>query len=337
MIFGSLRPRRMKSYRPQATDDLPRLSQSSAKQGKIMTQNTFGARSTAGDVLKGVDLSGKTILVTGCNSGIGFETMRALAARGSHVIGLARTLAAAQASCAGIPGQTTPVACDLADLGAVTSAVATVKGLDRKLDAIITNAGVMCPKQLTTRYGVELQFLVNHIGHFLLVKGLLDLVPSHTGRIVIVSSSASVAQAPKEGIMFDNLDGHLFYKPFAFYGQSKLATALFAKELSRRLSDRGILVNSVHPGAVGGTSLQRSLGFPFNLIMPIATRFMKSIPQGAATQVFLAASPLAVGVTGEYWADCRVAKGSKYLADSQMADRLWTASEAIVAGKSATV
>jgi len=87
----------------------------------------------------------------------------------------------------------------------------------------------MCPKALETRYGVELQFLVNHIGHFLLVNQLLDLVPSQSGRIVVVSSSASVDQAPKEGLMFDNLDGHIFYKPFTFYGQSKLANALFCE------------------------------------------------------------------------------------------------------------
>jgi NAD(P)-dependent dehydrogenase (short-subunit alcohol dehydrogenase family) len=296
-----------------------------------MPQFAFGVRSTTDDVLEGIDLAGKTVLVTGCASGIGFETMRALASHGARVVGLARTLVSAREACARVGGLTTPVASDLGDFGSITSAVATVRGLGHRLDAIITNAGIMCPKALTTRYGVELQFLVNYIGHFLLVNRLLDMVPSRTGRIVIVSSSASVAQAPKDGIMFDNLDGHLFYKPFTFYGQSKLATALFAKELSRRLSDRGIAVNSLHPGAVGGTSLQRSLDFPFNLIMPVASLFMKSIPQGAATQVFLAASPLTNGVTGEYWTDCKVARGSKYLADPQMARRLWTVSEKIVA------
>jgi WW domain-containing oxidoreductase len=162
---------------------------------------------------------------------------------------------------------------------------------------------------------------------------LIDLVREHTGRIVIVSSSASIEQAPKEGIMFDNLDGRRFYEPFTFYGQSKLATALFATELSRRLAGRGILVNSVHPGAVGGTGLQRSLGFPFNLIMPIASLFMKSIPQGAATQVLLAASPLSEGITGEYWADCNIAKGSKFLAQPSIAKWLWVVSDEIIAAR----
>jgi WW domain-containing oxidoreductase len=293
--------------------------------------NTFGSRATADEVLADLNLTGKTFLVTGCNSGIGFETIRALASRGAHIIGLARTLQSARDACTSAGGSATPVACDLADIASVVSAVDIVSRLGRPLDAIITNAGVMCPKKLTIRHGVELQFFVNHIAHFLLVNRLLGLVPSRTGRIVVVSSSASVDQAPKEGIMFDNLDGHRFYKPFQFYGQSKLANALFAKELSRRLEGRGIAVNSLHPGAVGGTSLQRSLGFPLNLLMMVARHFMKSIPQGAATQTLLAASPLVQGLTGEYWSDCQVAKGSIYLNDSDMAKHLWNISEEIVA------
>jgi len=296
-----------------------------------MPHAAFSPRSTAIDVLNGVDLIGKTILVTGCSGGIGFETMRTLVSRGARIIGLARTLSAAREACQRAGGLTTPIACDLGDFSSVRSAATKVHDLGLPLDAIIANAGIMCPKTLVTRYGVELQFLVNHVGHFLLINRLLDLMRSETGRVVIVSSSASIEQAPKEGIMFDNLDGRRFYKPFAFYGQSKLATALFAKELSRRLGDRRIAVNSLHPGAVGGTGLQRSLGFPFNLIMPVASLFMKSIEQGAATQVFLAASPLAANVTGEYWANCQVTKGSRHLADEQMAQRLWAISEEIVA------
>jgi WW domain-containing oxidoreductase len=291
----------------------------------------FGARSTADDVLADQKLAGKTIVVTGCRTGIGFETMRALAAKGAHVIGMARTREAAAQACAAVPGPTTPVECDLADLQSVGTAAAAVRALGQTLDAIITNAGIMCPPTLELRYGVELQFLVNHVAHFLLIDRLVDLVKDRVGRIVIVSSSASVDQAPKEGIMFDNLDGRRFYKPFAFYGQSKLATALFATELSRRLATRGVMVNSLHPGAVGGTGLQRRLGFPLSLIMPVASLFMKSIPQGAATQTLLAAHPLVDGLSGEYWADCQIAKGSPYLLDRDMAGQLWNVTEQIVA------
>jgi len=291
----------------------------------------FGPRSTADDVLAGLDLSGRTILITGCNAGIGFETFRALAHHGAHVIGLARNLEAASDACQRAGGSSSPVACDLADLDSVIEATRTVRRLDRPLDAIVASAGILGTKELQVRDGVELQFLVNHIGHFALVHGLLDLVRDHTGRIVIVSSSGSIQQAPKQGILFDNLDGHRFYKPFTFYGQSKLACALFAKELSRRLAPRSIVVNSLHPGAVGGTSLNRGLGFPFTAILAIARHFMKSVPQGAATQTLLAASPLVDGISGEYWVDCQIGKGSPFLNDSVMAERLWTTTEEIVA------
>jgi WW domain-containing oxidoreductase len=291
----------------------------------------FDRRSTADDVLTDLDLSGRTILITGCNAGIGFETLRALAHHGAHVIGLARNLEAACDACQRAGGSSSPVACDLADLDSVIEAIQTVRRLGRSVDAIVASAGIMGTKELQVRDGVELQFLVNHVGHFALINELIDLVPDHTGRIVIVSSSGSIQQAPKQGILFDNLDGRRFYKPFTFYGQSKLACALFAKELARRLALRGILVNSLHPGAVGGTGLNRALGFPFTAILAIARHFMKSVPQGAATQTLLAASPLVDGISGEYWVDCQIGKGSPFLNDRAMAQRLWTVTEQIVA------
>jgi WW domain-containing oxidoreductase len=190
-----------------------------------------GARSTANQVLAGVDLTRKWILVTGCNQEIGFETMNALAANGAHVFGLANSFASAKGACDQIGPRATPVECDLADLDSVAAAAAMIRGLQISVDAIIANAEVASPPILHKKYGVELQFLSNHIGHFALVNQLLDLVRNGTGRIVIVSSSASVTQAPPEGVMFDNLDGHVFYDPMTFYGQSKFAVALYAKEL----------------------------------------------------------------------------------------------------------
>jgi WW domain-containing oxidoreductase len=290
----------------------------------------FGAKSTAEQVVAGIDLSGRTMIVTGCNSGIGLETMRVLAGQGALVIGLARSAEAAREACGKVGGKTVAIACDLADLHSVQSAAQAIRDLDRPIDAIIANAGVANLPELEVRDGIELQFLVNHVGHFLLVNRLLDIVRDRSGRIVIVSSSASIQQAPPEGIMFDNLDGSRFYKPLVFYGQSKLANALFAKELSRRVADRGIAVNSVHPGAVSGTALNRSLRFPMTLVLQIAKFFMRPVPQGAATQSLLACSPLVEGVTGEYWADCQIAKGSKYLTDRAIAERLWLVSDQIV-------
>lgn len=301
----------------------------------MMKSTPFGSRSTADKVLAGIDLSGKHFVVTGCNSGIGFETMNALAANGAHVIGLARTLADAAIACAKAGPTCTPVACDLADLESVAAAVETIRGLQGPLDAIVANAGIANLPTLQTRYGIEMQFLVNHIGHFALVNQLLDLVRNGTGRIVMVSSHASVNQAPAEGILFDNLDGHGFYKPFAFYGQSKLANALFAKELSRRLSSRGIAVNSVHPGATKGTGLNKQLSLPLKIALFMARPFMRSAQQGAATQTLLAANPRVSGITGEYWSNCQIAAGNPLLEDIGLAKRLWEISEDIVAQHSA--
>jgi WW domain-containing oxidoreductase len=200
----------------------------------------------------------------------------------------------------------------------------------------VANAGIANLSTLQTRYGVEMQFLVNHIGHFALVNELSGLVRDGTGRIVIVSSSASVNQAPAEGIMFDNLDGHRFYKPFAFYGQSKLANALFAKELARRLSARGIAVNSLHPGATRNTRLNQHLSLPLKIALSAAQWFMKSAQRGAATQALLAGNPGVSGITGEFWSDCQIAKGNPLLEDAGLARRLWEVSEDIVARNTAS-
>jgi len=288
-----------------------------------------GARSTANQVLAGVDLTKRWILVTGCNEEIGFETMNALAANGAHVFGLASSLASAKNACDQIGPRATPVECDLADLDSVSAAAEMIRGLQVSLDAIIANSEVASPPTLHTRYGVELQFLSNHIGHFALVNQLLDLVRSGTGRIVIVSSSASVMQAPPEGIMFDNLDGHRFYDPMTFYGQSKFAAALYAKELSRRLRRRAIAVNSLHPGAARG--LRKDLLLPFRVVRSTVQQFIKSVGQRAATGALLAASPCVAGITGEYWSDCQVARGNPLLNDTDLAQRLWHVSMQIVA------
>lgn len=288
-----------------------------------------GARSTANQVLAGVDLTRRWILVTGCDEEIGFETMNALAANGAHIFGLASSLASAKNACDQIGPRATPVECDLADLDSVAVAAETIRGLQVSLDAIVANAEVASPPTLHTKYGVELQFLSNHIGHFVLMNQLLDLVRNGTGRIVM-SSGAGVMQAPPEGIMFDNLDGHRYYDPMIFYGQSKFAVALYAKELSRRLRRRAITVNSLHPGAAKGTGLRKDLLLPLRLVRSTVQQFMKSAGQRAATAALLAASPCVTGITGEYWSDCQVAEGNPLLNDGSLAQRLWQVSMQIV-------
>jgi NAD(P)-dependent dehydrogenase (short-subunit alcohol dehydrogenase family) len=252
-----------------------------------------GPASTANQVLAGVDLTRKWILVTGCNEEIGFATMNALAANGAHVFGLDSSLDGAKSACDQIGPRATPVECDLTDLDSVAAAAETVQRLQVSLDAIVTNAEVASPPALRTRYGIELQFFCNYIGHFSLVNKLLDLMRNGTGRIVIASNSASVTQAPPEGIMFDNLDGHRFYDPMTFYGQSTFAVALYAKELSRRLRRRAIAVNSMHPGATKVTYLRKDLFRPLRAaVQSTVQQFMKSAGQRAATGALLAASPI---------------------------------------------
>ncbi len=296
----------------------------------------FGSRSTADKVLAGIDLSGKRIVVTGCSSGIGFETMSALAANGAQVIGLARTLDGAKTACAQVGPSATPMACDLADFDSIAAAADHIRGSPAPLDAIIANAGIANLPTLQIQHGIELQFRVNHIGHFALLNQLEGQVRNGSGRIVIVSSDASISQAPADGILFDNLDGRRFYDPLSFYGQSKLANALHAKELSRRLAGRGIAVNSLHPGATRGTRLGKSLALPLRIARAAAGLFMKSAAQGAATPALLAASPRVAGISGEYWSDCQIARGNPLLADAGLAKQLWEVSEQIVARHSSS-
>jgi WW domain-containing oxidoreductase len=291
--------------------------------------NPFNGRSTADHVLAGIDLTGRRFVVTGCNSGIGFETMNSLAANGAHVIGLAKSWSAAHDACARVGPTCTAVACDLSDLDSVADAAGAIRALNAPLDAVIANAGTAYLPALRTRYGVEMQFLVNHIGHFALVKHLCEMVPSGTGRIVLVSGATRVKPSPPEGIMFDNLDGRRFYQPATFYRQSKLAVAVYAKELARRLQARGIAVNAVDPGAARGTQLERHLRRPL-LIRSVARLFRKSAQRAAATQALLAASPRVTGISGELWANCRITEGPALLGDADLAKRLWEVSERIV-------
>ena len=289
----------------------------------------FGYGSTAEQVTAGLSLRGKTVLVTGCNSGLGQEAMRVLTLRGARVVGTARTLDKARAACGAVGGDTVPLACELSDPRSVRACVEAVKRAGLRLDVLVCNAGIMALPKLAQAHGVELQLFTNHLGHFMLVTGLLDQLVDD-GRVVMLSSGAH-AMAPREGIEFDNLSGEKGYLPWRAYGQSKMANLLFAKELARRLAGTGKSANAVHPGVIK-TNLSRHMNpmaqLAYALAGPLA---LKSVAQGAATEVFVAAHPSVATTSGRYFADCNLARPRRDAEDPALAARLWEVSERIVA------
>jgi NAD(P)-dependent dehydrogenase (short-subunit alcohol dehydrogenase family) len=290
----------------------------------------FGYGSTAEDVTEGLTLAGQTVLLTGCNSGIGQETLRVLTLRGARVVGTARSVAKAQEACAGVAGDTVPLACELSQPGSVRSCVRALKDAGIQLDAVICNAGVMAVAKLELVHGYERQFFTNHIGHFMLVTGLLDQLKEQA-RVVMLSSSAH-RQAPKVGIELDNLDGAKHYSPWSAYGQSKLANLLFSKQLARRFAGSGRTANAVHPGVIR-TNLQRHMNPLLSVVLTLSGPLaLKTVAQGAATQTYVATHPALAGVSGEYFANCNVARPRQDAEDAELAARLWETSERIVAG-----
>lgn len=289
----------------------------------------FGYASTAEEVTEGLDLSAKRILITGVNSGLGYESARVLSMQGAHIVGAARTMEKASAACESLPGDATPIACELSEPSSVRACVETLKGAP-PIDVILCNAGIATGSDLKQQCGYEPQFFTNHIGHFILVSGLLDRL-ADDGRVVMVSSEAHKSSY-KPGIQFDNLTGARGYNPFKAYGQSKLANLLFARELGRRFGGTAKAAFAVHPGAIA-TSITRDLPPAISAIFNFATRIgAKNVQQGAATQCYAAVHPDAAAHNGGYFVDCNLAQSSAHGQDMDMARRLWDASEEITAG-----
>lgn len=291
----------------------------------------FGYGSTADEVVSGLDLSGKNILITGCNSGLGKYTMETLSGAGARVIAAARTEQKASAAIEGLKTPARPIACELSEPSSVLACVDALREDDEKIDVILCNAGIMALPELHVQHGYELQFLTNHIGHFMLVTGLLEQL-TDTARVVIVSSSAH-QMAPKAGIEFDNLDGKKGYSAWRAYGQSKLANILCARQLAREFEGTGKTANTLHPGVIMTNLGRHSQGDVMNFLGDTLGKalFLKSIPQGAATQTYVSVHPDAAKHSGEYFADCNVSRTSKHGQNMAMAQELWERSEEIVA------
>lgn len=287
----------------------------------------FGSRSTAEEVAAGLDLGGRTVLITGCNSGIGLESMRVIGARGAKVLGLARTADKAREAGEKVGVDVVPIACELSDPASVRGAVEAAAG-HGPIDVLLLNAGIMAMPKAEVVHGLEKQFLTNHVGHFMLGTGLLPAL-SEDARVVVLSSAAH-AMTVKGGIDFDNLDGSRGYSGWRFYGQSKLANLLFARELGRRFEGSGRRAFAVHPGVIR-TNLGRHMNPVMRGLFAMGQPFLKSVGQGAATQVWAAVHPDAAAHNGEYLADCNVKASSGRGRDAALAARLWEESERIVA------
>ncbi|KAK3094164.1 hypothetical protein FSP39_024873 [Pinctada imbricata] len=279
-------------------------------------------------------LDGKTVIVTGSNTGIGKETVRDLAKRGARIImacrDMKRTEPAAEELRTDTGNKNIVVRkLDLASLKSVRSFAEEILKTESRIDILINNAGVMyCPYSKTAD-GFEMQFGTNHLGPFLLTNLLLDRIKdSAPARIVNVSSIGHSLANPLD---LENLNSEKGYDPYEAYHRSKLLNILFTRELSRRLKGSGVTANSLHPGFVN-TDLPRHFNKFLNFVMqPFMWLSLKDSRAGAQTSIYCAVAEELVGVSGKYFSDCAVKEEVKQARDDQLAKRLWEMSEEMVA------
>jgi len=307
-------------------------------------QTPFGATSTAAEVIEGIDLTGKRAVVTGGGSGIGVETVRALAGAGAEVTIAVRRREQGQRAARDVTSTTGSELVRVADLDLADQASVRrfVEAWEGPLDILVDNAGVMASPLMRTPEGWEMQFATNHLGHFALARGLRPALAETGGRIVALSSSAHL----RSPVVFEDIHfEHRAYDPWLAYGQSKTADVLFAVEASRRWAADGITVNALHPGGIR-TNLQRHVTDEdlARLVRDtggsMAQMQWKTVEQGAATSVLVATSPLLEGVGGRYFENCNEAELNRpgtrsgvaaYALDPENAERLWEVSEETLA------
>lgn len=306
----------------------------------------FGATSTTDEVLEGVDLHSKRILVTGVSAGLGVETARALIAHGANVVGTARDLGKARAATKHINGLEL-VEMDLASLASVRACTDALVKDGRPFDIIIANAGVMaCPKGVTAD-GFETQFGTNHLGHFVFVNRLTSLLRAGSRVVILASSAHHFSDVNLDDPNFERTP----YVEFGAYGRSKTANVLFAVEYDRRHKASGIRAAALHPGGIR-TELARHMtpevgaqvGARKNSKTGEQGYTFKNVPQGAATSVWAACVASANDIGGKYCEDCNVAVPVEpgkmfsdgvqpYALDPDRAKALWALSEKMVGEK----
>ena len=314
----------------------------------------FGATSTTDDVLAGVDLRGKRVLVTGVSAGLGVETARALVAHGAHVVGAARDLAKAERATAAVRAQAANggkfelAELDLASLESVRACADALLADKRPFDVVIANAGVMRTPFGRTADGFETQFGTNHLGHFVLVNRIASLI-APGGRLVNVSSSGHrYSDIDLDDLNFERTP----YDPMIAYGRSKTANILFAVEFDRRHRARGVRATALHPGGIV-TELGRHMqpgeleATVERINVALAADGLppfqfKTIPQGAATSVWAGFVAPAEAVGGRYCENCQVSHITEglispvspglrsYALDPERAKALWAKSEELV-------
>jgi len=297
----------------------------------------FGYYSTAEQVIDGISMDGKNVIITGCNTGIGLETARVIVKSGANVYMACRDQnkanAAADTFKAEAKGKLEVMELDLTSLASIRKFADEFNSKNIPLHVLILNAGVMMCPYTKTKDGFENQIGTNHLGHFLLTNLLIPrLKEGAPSRVVVVSSLGHRFG----GINFDDLQSEESYSSIRAYGQSKTANILFAQELNKRYSKDGIYANSLHPGTIAATDLARHFifarapGFSY-AVKPLEwIGLMKTIGMGAATQVYVATAPELEGVGGRYFSDCNVAIPVPHATDEEIANRLWEVSAALV-------
>ncbi len=289
---------------------------------------TFGAQTTADEAVADLELSGQLAIVTGANSGIGFQAARALASAGARVIFACRDSAAGAAAVertlAAHPGAIAEVGA--LDLGSRQSIGDFAERIDAdSIDMVICNAGVFGGPYQEVDGALERTVGVCHVGHFLLVRALLPrLLAQGGGRVVMVSSESH--RSPRK-LDFDRLPlTAAQYSGFVAYGQAKLCNVLFASELQRRHGAEGLTACSLHPGTMIATNIARSSGLA-SLVMKLMSPFTKGLSEGAATSILCATHLHLEEIAGRYFSDCRPKPASDEAQDAGVAERLWTRTE----------
>lgn len=274
-----------------------------------------------------VDMSGRTCMITGANSGIGKATAMALAAMGADLVLVCRDRGRGEAAMVEISeqgdGNTELLLADLGSQQQIRGVASEFLSTSRPLHVLINNAGLIIKDRTETEDGIEATFAINHLGPFLLTELLLErITESAPARIVTVSSMAHKMAK----LDFDDLASTKKYRGMRVYGKSKLANILFTRELAKRLEGTGVTANAAHPGPVATNFAQNNDG-PFAAITKLVAPLMRSPEKGAETSIYLATSPEVEGVTGKYFTNAKEKQPSRAATNDASAKRLWEISE----------